>query len=387
MLNTLQDIYTAGQRLYEDGSLENIYENIINEARELVNAEHGSIVLLQEDGSLERVYTTSPILKKIKTRKQGYTYKAIKNRQVYVVDARKLSKVHPLVKLLGAAYTVYVPLVFNKQSVGSMALQAHQNEEFTPEQIHILKLFGSMASANIVVNQLFLKTKQALETRDLFISLASHELRTPLTSINGYVQLLYSKLADKEGSEGRWIKELSWETIRLTNLVKELLEINQIKSGNLKFFFKECRLKDIINRALVDTSFTHPHRKIVFRDELGKHSDKIIADFDKILQTITNLIDNAVKFSSAESEITVNLKAKDSRLVLSVVDRGVGIDSKDLPRVFTGFYKGTNNHKEGMGLGLYLSKHIVDQHKGEIKVSSQKNLSTKIEVILPGARA
>lgn len=386
MLNTLQDIYTAGQRLYEQGSLENTYENIINEARELVNAEHGSIVLLKEDGSLERVYTTSPILRKIKTRKRGYTYKAIKNQEVYVVDTRKLSKVHPLVKLLGATYAVYVPLIFNKQAVGVMALQAHQNEEFTPEQIHILKLFGSMASANIITNQLFLTTKHALETRDLFISLASHELRTPLTSINGYVQLLYSKLGDKETSEGRWIKELSWETLRLTNLVKELLEINQIKSGNLKFFFKECKLRDIVKRALVEVSFTHPHRKIVFCDELDKSSDKIIADFDKILQTITNLVDNAVKFSSPESEITLSLKSKDSRLVISVVDRGVGIDPKDLPRVFAGFYKGANNHKEGMGLGLYLSKHIIDQHKGEIKVSSQKNHSTKIDVILPGVK-
>src|SRR5690606_7915517 len=118
------------------------------------------------------------------------------------------------------------------------------------KETDILKLFGSFASLAIKKNELYEETKNALEVRDMFISLASHELRTPLTSINGYIQLLHSR-KDKLGhSESKWINELYEESKRLTNLVRELLEVNRIKQGQLQFILRETKFSDIVTSAI-----------------------------------------------------------------------------------------------------------------------------------------
>jgi len=139
-----------------------------------------------------------------------------------------------------------------------------QDGYFTEKEVNILKLFSSVASLAVIKMRLLNETQKALETRDLFISMAAHEFRTPLTTISGYTQLLYTKLAGANTSESRWIEELIWETSRLTILVNELLAANRIKSGKLQYIWKECSLKEVISRAILAFRFTHRIIKLIF---------------------------------------------------------------------------------------------------------------------------
>ncbi len=380
-INSVDKIHKAALSFLMPLTIDEVYATVVGEALKLLDAEYGSI-LLDEDGELKRVYATIPLAFTTKTRKKGYTHTVFKEQRPIVAHISDTGKAHPQIKQTGIKSTVFIPLSYQSKPIGVLVVNSTQRLDLTQKDLNVLKLFGSLASLAIKKNQLYTETQHALETRDLFISLASHELRTPLTSINGYVQLLYGKMAGKATSEAKWVEHLSWECLRLTNLVRELLEINRIRSGNLDFFWKECDLVEIVKRALDSLKFTYPKRKIAFNDPKNLPI-LVIGDFDKLLQCIINVVDNAVKFSKDESPIYISLKIKPSKVVISVRDEGQGIKRQDLKKIFDGFYKGKDNLKEGLGLGLYLTRNIIKQHHGKINVFSKVEKGASVEIELP----
>lgn len=389
MTQILEDIYKAGLKLLEPLTPAETYTTIVREAVKLVHAEYGSILLL-EKGQLVRVYASSPISFPARKRRRAFADKAFKSGQIIIVDASKLKKVFPPVS--NQNFTIqtvlYIPLSYRDKSIGVLVISSCRKIQESATELKILKLFGSMASLAITKTQLYDQTKTALETRDLFISMAAHEFRTPLTTIIGYVQLLQTKLPEisQHVQVGRWVKELSWEALRLTNMVNELLEVSRINAGKIQYTWREHSLKEIVGRAILDFQFTHPDHKIVFQCSLNLGQDVVVGDFDKLLQVIINLLDNSAKFSQLGSEIIIRLKLKSPSLILIVKDQGKGIDKKDLPRIFERFYKGGSNTVEGMGIGLFLSKNIIEEHRGSIKVRSQLNKGTTVEIQLPRAK-
>lgn len=384
MANTLEQIYKSALKFLTPLTPEETYRLIVNEANKLMKTQYGSIFLMEQD-SLQRIYASNPILHQIKIRKRGTTYKTFKTHKANVIDARLLQNVHPQFKELEVKSIISIPLSYLNKSIGVLSLQSTRSESFTSAEFDTLKLFGSFASLAIRKAQLYDETQKALEARDLFISMAAHELKTPITTISGYSQLLYSKFATSNTAEARWIEGLSWEVLRLTYLVKELLEMDQIKTGQFEYVWKECSLKEVIKRVLSDFHFTHPAHKVIFEDKVDGQ-DLVIGDFNKLLQLVINLLDNAAKFSPQEKEIFMELKANSKNLHLTIKDQGQGIPTKYLPEVFEKFFKGSDQTPEGMGVGLFLVKSIVKQHRGEIKIYSKEKRGTKVEVKLPKAK-
>ncbi|MEK7375890.1 MAG: ATP-binding protein, partial [Candidatus Margulisiibacteriota bacterium] len=125
-------------------------------------------------------------------------------------------------------------------------------------------------------------------------------------------------------------------------------------------------------------------QKIIFRNELGKDSDKILCDFEKLLQMIDNLMENAAKFSDPASQIIISIKSSGHYLILSIRDYGIGIPKEERPKVFEAFYQ-SKTERGGAGLGLFLAKSIVEAHHGSIKLISKPEKGTHIEVKLPKA--
>ncbi len=384
METTIEKIYRSSLKFLEPLKIDETYAIITEEALRLVGAHYGSIYL-GVDGQLSRVYISSRELSKLTIRKRANTYRCFTERRAILADISDTGSAHPAMREMGIESTIFIPLFYRDVSFGVLTVHTKKKEHFTKDDLDILKLFGAMATLAIRKTQLYDETKQALDTRDLFISLASHELRTPLTTISGYIQLLHSRLAGKATPESRWIEDLSYESLRLTKLVQELLAINQIKSGQLQYIFKEYRVSDIVKRAVKDLKIAYPEYKIILNDETHRGSDIIVCDFDKLLQVLINIVNNAVKFSPAKKEIEVGVKSKSPCIIVSVKDHGKGISKQDLPKIFEGFYKGKNHYKGGMGVGLYLAKDIIDRHHGLIKVKSRLNQGTTVEISLPRA--
>lgn len=382
-MSILERIYASALKFLVPLNLDETYKVIVEEAIKLTDGQYGTIYLASGD-ELNRVFSTMPG-PHITLRKRGYRYKAFKEQKSILVhrkDLKKLKIIHPELQQLEAQSVLIVPLVNEGKSAGLLTIDSYKDKRFNDEDLHALKLFGSLASMAIRKAQLYGELKESLDTRDLFISLASHELRTPLTTINGYVQLLLVKVRERKPIDNKWILELAFESERMKNLLDEFLEINRIKIGKMQFNFGEISLSEILNHAISTFKFNFPKRKLIIKNSLPK-KDFIIGDADKLHQVFMNILENGVKYSRPNTLIIVSTaKQRDFfRVVFS--DQGWGIEEKDLPQVFKGFFKGKNSKHEGMGLGLYLARNIINAHKGEIGIKSKVDRGTSVVIKLP----
>lgn len=382
MANILEKINQASMNFLVPLTVEETYLNVIKEAIKLINGYYGSLIL-EQDGELKRVYSTLPPLIKVKIREEGFTYKAFSERKILVNRESSLWKVHPEFRKLDIKTNIFIPLAYRKKSIGALIVNSKRKHNFKKENLHALELFGSMASLAIRKAQLHESTQKALEARDLFFSMAAHELRTPITTVYGYAQILNNKMGSADSVEARWIHQLYTESYRLTLLVSDLLEINRIRTGQLQYIWKECSIQELMNRVIKNFQLNYPQRVIIFENNLGKKNDIIVGDFDRLLQVLLNLLDNSAKFSLADQPIILSVEFKAPSFTISIKDHGHGILKNDLPKVFDRFYCGGNHQIEGMGLGLFLAKSIIEKHRGSIQVQSRLNKGTTIRLRLP----
>ncbi len=363
---------------------EETYPIIVNEALKLTSSEFGSI-LLRDKRKLKRVYGSNKFAYSIRNRIRGNTYIALRERKTVVASVSETVKAHPQLRKVGIKKTIFIPLSYQNKSMGVLTVSTKKDIKFSKDELDALKLFGSLATLAIRKSQLHSELSQALESRDFFIAVAAHEFRTPLTTINGYAQLLNKNLRSEKECE--WSGSILEETKRLTELVNDLLVVNKISTGKLELTLTECSLRDLIERSMVNFNFTYRRRKIIFTDLLGKAPDKVVGDCDKLVGVFTDLLENAAKFSDNDTNVTVILWYKSPHLIITIKDQGRGVEKKDLKRVFDVFYKThSNDEEEGMGMGLFLAKNIIESLNGYISIFSKRNIGTTIQIKLKGLK-
>lgn len=380
MRHLIDNINKLIPRLVEADTVDSIFDLTFNQVLNLSNIKTG-VLLCNLDNKLS-VRQSANIDKDLKINKGDKIYEIIKKPGISI-KKRDIYKKNEFLRSIQFKYAVFLPLIYHKEAIGIIILFTDNEPLFTKEIHSLYNIFTAIASAAIKKTQLHEEVKGALEMRDRFISLASHELRTPLTSMSGYAQLLYRKFADKDTVESKWIEELYFETQRLTQLIKELLDINRIKQGQLEFILREIDLAEVVDKALERFKVTHKDNNIVVINKVGTKKSFMIGDYNKLLQMITALLSNASKFSPFKSTIVIELDSNKRYIILRVIDEGKGIPKKEISKIFDGFYKIGTEEKEGLGVGLLLAQHIIESHKGKIEISSGKKSGTTIEVQLP----
>ncbi len=381
-LNNIYGLYESAVKFLQPVTIADTYAIIAKEAVRISGANYASI-LLREKSRFIIVYTTNPLLGKIKPRKEGYIYKVYKTGKPKILKGEDLRRAHSEFTGTKIKSDLVVPLENRGKSMGALAVTS-ETKEFTREDMANLQLLASLSMLSIRKAQLYADLEKEIETRDLFISLASHELKTPITTVSTFVQLMQRRLAKGEKLNTDWVEHILDEMARLTKLIDELLELDRIKSGRLEYEFEPSSLKEIVKHAIMSFKANHQQRKVVFKDGVGVTNDTVIADFNKMIEVVINLLDNAAKYSAEENSIIVKIESPDKKYTtVSVEDKGKGIPKKDLPKIFNSFYKGENHTIEGMGLGLYLSKQIIDRHNGKIKISSELDRGTMVKLTLP----
>lgn len=361
-------------------NLSQLCKLILEEFISITSINNG-IILLQENGKLINCFNTN-FPYNIKINRSDYLYDVFKKGKIKII--RKRSFENSDENLKKSSYNVLcVPLVYNLKPIGMMLLFSDKEIVFSQTEILLMQIYANFASMNIKKTKMNSDIKSALDVRDQFISMASHELRTPLTSINGYIQLLYRNLSKKDNPEARWIKELFEESGRLTQLVKVLLDLNRIKQGQFELILNEVNIVDLLNSAIEKFSFANPDYIIEFHNELANSSNRIVGDYNKLLQMVSGLLSNASKFSDPGSMISIELSCNSRYIILKIADNGRGIPKKEIAKIFKAFYKIDHDEKQGMGVGLYFAEHIIRHHKGKIEITSKENKGTIIEIQLP----
>lgn len=223
--------------------------------------------------------------------------------------------------------------------------------------------------------------EEAARVREEFLSIATHELRTPVTSVRGYAQLAQRALERDENADIR--KELDTivrQSDRLAALIAQLLDASQLQAGTLSVTPEPTDVSALARQTATAAQIAGSHRLIV--DIVpGLWADVDPVRFDEVL---TNLIDNARKFSPAGAAVTVRLADAGDEVELSVRDEGPGIASDRLPHVFDRFYRAHDDRGiAGLGLGLYIAREIVARHRGRIWVESTLGEGATFIVRLP----
>ena len=232
--------------------------------------------------------------------------------------------------------------------------------------------------------------KELEERKNHFIQMASHELKTPVTSIKGYVQLLLNMLKEDENAElppllvKSSLISIDKQVVRLTRLMSELLDLTRIESGKMELNKEVFNLNELVIDTVQDILYTNNQHTIHIFHEVGC---VVEADRDRIGQVIINLLTNAIKYSPGSRRIDVTIrKAEESQVAVAVKDNGIGINYTDLEKVFERFFRASGKSEQtfpGFGIGLFISRDIVQRHGGQILVKSELGKGSEFIFVLP----
>ncbi|MBE6629904.1 MAG: HAMP domain-containing histidine kinase [Ruminococcaceae bacterium] len=222
--------------------------------------------------------------------------------------------------------------------------------------------------------------------RNTFVANVSHDLRTPMTTISGFIDNILSGAIPPEKHK-HYLEVCRAEVSRLARLVASLLDISRIQAGDRKFEFKPFDICEMARRILFSFEAKIDSKRLEVEFFCDEERMIAVGDHDAIYQILYNICDNAVKFSREGGVLRVRVTGvKDNHVQLSVYNEGEGIAADDLPFVFERFYKGDKSRgldKSGVGLGLFISKTIMDAHHEKIWVTSEQGKFCEFNFTLP----
>ena len=222
-----------------------------------------------------------------------------------------------------------------------------------------------------------------------FVATVSHELRTPLTSIKGFVDTLlqcHSQLSDAQ--EERFLRIVKAQADRLIHMVEDVLLVSRLQSGQLRNSPQQLALQDACDRVI--SSFPPPQQDRIHY-EFSPGLPTVWADPERLDQILKNLLDNALRYSDDDSEVLIQagLHVSDpNRVAIAIVDRGVGMDKAQLAQIFNRFNHTDNpmtRATDGTGLGLYITKSLIECFGGHIEMESEVGRGTTCHIDLPSA--
>lgn len=211
--------------------------------------------------------------------------------------------------------------------------------------------------------------------RSEFLANVSHELRTPIFSIQGFIETLLDGAIDDPTVNRDFLEKARRHTIRLNNLLNDLIEISRIESGEMKMSFRYFNIEDFLKQVVDEMKSEAEKKGIDFRYLENKSRDvEALGDKERLKQVMINLVDNALKYTDNGGKVDVYFEDGENLVTVFVKDTGCGIAQEHMPRIFERFYrvdKDRSREVGGTGLGLAIVKHIIEAHKGELIVQSE----------------
>ena len=252
-------------------------------------------------------------------------------------------------------------------------------------RLHVTLLKHSDQADAILVLQDTTDVQRMDKMRADFVANASHELKTPITAIRGFAETLIEDEAIERQTQQRFIRKIHGQSIRLSDLVSELLALSRLESNDAAFN-TQVDLQQIVQRVCDNLqAVAQGHQVILDLDTKGQPI-MLLGDENALSQMVTNLVDNAIKYTPAMGHVHVVIEVNASTALLSIKDDGIGIDEANQERIFERFYrvdKARSQSLGGTGLGLAIVKHIVQNHKGSLQLKSKLNQGSTFVIKIP----
>lgn len=274
--------------------------------------------------------------------------------------------------------------VFSKPGavIGGLFFGHPKPAMFRQEHIQVVSAIASFAAIALDNAKLYEEIRGLNAQKDEFIGFASHELKTPLTTISGYLQLAQKQ---PELSAG-FLPKIGKQVARLTGIISDLLDISKIQAGKMDLNFTAVSLQRLIEDSIESAGQSPSAHSI--EQQIPDEAIPLLIDAQKIEQVIVNLLTNAIKYSPPVNKVLLAAALVGDEVQISVQDWGMGISPEHTGKIFNRFYRVPGkNSPQGLGLGLYISREIMEAHHGRIWVESEVGKGSIFYITFPAVRA
>lgn len=384
--------------------LESFLQTIINEAIELTNSELASILEYDETAEELRFLAMHwfqrellrPVGVPLDGSAAGWVYR---RGQPLIIQNTKVDQRHfKVVDHVTRHETqslVAVPLMVRSEVVGVLeALNKKDDAHYTEEDLTILETLAALAAQAMKNANLQRKVRAtSIELAELerlksdFIAITSHELRTPLGLILGHATFLRELIGTEHGEQ---LDIIIRNATKLKEIVENLSDVDNVQSGAARLRNQKVSLAKIAHDVIATFQDEANSRNITLKSEMGDSPFYVNADETKLGIALSNLVKNALQFTETGGHVTVKIEEDSDHLTVSVIDDGIGIPARDLPRVFERFFQVETHLTRrygGMGLGLSVAKAMVELHGGRIWVESEAGKGSTFTFLLPAEQA
>lgn len=260
---------------------------------------------------------------------------------------------------------------------GAMGTVRHNKEQ------KIEEFENNLIKKNKELEQINKKLQELDKLKSNFLSMVSHELRTPLTTIQGYISFLRTDGLGILNARQKECLKISEETAdTLNHLIEELLDLSKIEMGEFKVKLANVNMQEVIAKAITSLQLSADKQRVSLENNLPSDLPSVWADKERILQVAVNLLENAIKFNQQNGKVTISasVPSQNSRVTFCVQDTGIGIPAQLLDKIFDKFYQVDSSGKRrygGCGLGLAISKNIIELHRGRLWAESKIGVGSK----------
>lgn len=391
----LEILNTIGKTISEGLEVEMILQKVIDATTQLTGAEFGVFYYhaVGGPGNPVRLHTTSgtvfqkdwnspelmTLLGSVFLDKSIVRIDELREDSRYLNNASLLEHVQSRIQI---SSLLVVPVATKGNVVvGGLIFGHSQAGMFSKNQENLVAGVVAQAATALDNAKLYEKVSALNAKKDEFIGLASHELKTPLTSMKGFLQILERNESGEINKN--FIKKALKQLNKISNLVSDLLDVSKIQTGKLYLDFETFDFQTLLHEVIELSQFSSDSHQI----ELD--SDSIVlpvqADRQRVEQVLINLISNAVKYSPDASKVVIRVRKTDLEVRVGIKDFGFGIEPDQMMNIFSRFFRVESiaSHISGLGIGLFITKEIVERHNGRIWVESEHGKGSEFFFTLP----
>lgn len=284
------------------------------------------------------------------------------------------------------ARSLYItPLSVGDRTIGALTLLhlARGNRHFTPDNRTVVQQFSRAAAFALENARLYAAAQRATSARDEVLSVVSHDLRNPISAIAMCARILREAPPTDPAERDKMLTAITEATVWMQRLIRDLLDATAIEAGRLSVERRPAALGPIVATAVGMVSGELEERSITLQVDLSSDLRAVNVDASRIVQVITNLLGNAIKFTDAGGTVTVRVANGPTTVVVSVEDSGIGIEPEAVSRIFDRFWQVRATPRRGSGLGLAIARGIIEAHGGRIWVESEVGRGSVFSFSLP----
>jgi len=387
-LSALVPLLQVSQTFLQTLDLQTVLDVVVKTAARETKADLVSIMLLDEEAGELRVAAAVGLPEEIATKSrqrlgEGISGWVAQHGQPLLLrqDVPLPFSVRRAMRREAVTSALCLPLGARGRVMGVLNLsRLRDSPPFTQRDLDLYTVLCAQASIAIENAQLHTQLREAYrelkaldQVKTRFFSVVSHELRTPLHSIRGFIQLLLNDKVTDPDTRKECLSMALKETQRLSRLIDELLSLSRVETGQLEMNRTRVHMGDVVREAVATLEPRAEEAGVTLRTHIASDLPVVAGDPDRLTQVVRNLVDNAIKFTDRGGRVDVTAQQAGDEVLVEVKDTGVGIAEEDLPHLFDAFYqveKPAGRVQQGLGLGLYICKQIVQAHGGRIWAES-----------------